>query len=268
MKTLFLLRAAIAAALMVVLPCLSASAQTTRGDFDYDGQTGISDVTTLVNFLLYGDWNEQPENVQRDTVHISLCGGYDIVMVHVEGGSYPISEGITATVGDFSIAQTEVTEGLWNAVMSNQATYGNLENCPKAYVSWDECQEFITRLNELTGLTFRLPLSIEWGFAARGGNLSRGFTFAGSNNPLLVAWHSANSPSGPQDVAKLTPNELGLYDMSGNLNEWCQDVGSTSSHRVFRGGSYDEAASQCHVTQTSGGVSYRQLRIVGFRLAM
>ena len=258
----------IVVAVALMLPALCGMAQTTRGDYDYDGQTTVADVTAVIDYLLYGTWGDQPGSVQRDTIHISQWGGYDIVMVHVTGGSYSLGEGITATVGDFWIAQTEVTVGLWRAVMLHKATYSG-KNVAKAMVSWDECQEFITNLNELTGRTFRLPKSIEWGFAARGGNLSRGYTYAGSDNPLLVAWHTANtSGSGPLDVAKLSPNELGLYDMSGNVNEWCQDTGSVSSHRVFRGGSYYEAAAQCTVNQTSSGPAGHQIVHVGFRLAM
>ena len=267
MKASMLLKTVIFAAALL-LPAFNGAAQTTRGDYDYDGRTSISDVTALIDYLLYGNWNENPENIQRDTVHISLCGGYDIVMVHVEGGTYPIGEGVSATVGDFWIAQTEVTEGLWKAVMSHQATYSG-KNRAKAYVSWNESLEFIAALNELTGLTFRLPRSVEWGFAARGGNLSLGFTYAGSNNPLLVAWHTANSTSGPCDVGTLWRNELGLYDMSGNVSEWCQDTGSSSGLRIHRGGSWDRDAGYCRMDNSGeSSATNRQFRNVGLRLAM
>lgn len=266
MKRQFILRMLVVAALLP--SSFWGLAQTTRGDYDYDGQTTISDVATLIDYLLYGDWGEHPEGVQRDTIHIDLAGGYDIVMIHVDGGSYSMGEGITVTVGDFWIAETEVTQGLWKAVMEHKATYTG-KYYPKRNISWNDCQEFIDELNALTGRTFRLPRSIEWGFAARGGNLSHDYIYAGSNNPLLVAWHSANSPSGPQDVGTLFPNELGLYDMSGNVNEWCQDTGSSSSMRIFRGGSYQEDASACRVTQSrEAAASNSQLNVVGLRLAM
>lgn len=267
MKRQLLLRMFVVGAALLTWLC--GVAQTTRGDYDYDGQTSVSDVATLIDYLLYGTWGEHPDGLQRDTVHISYGGGYDIVMVHVDGGSYSLGEGVTATVGDFWIAETEVTQGLWKAVMEHKAIYTG-KDMAKFMVSWNDCQEFIAELNELTGRTFRLPRSIEWGFAARGGNLSHNFIYAGSNNPLLVAWHTANTGgSGPMDVAKLSPNELGLYDMSGNVNEWCQDTGSTSSHRVCRGGSYREDASACRVTSSSEGVANNnQQNLVGLRLAM
>ena len=155
-------------------------------------------------------------------------------MVYVEGGTFkmggngafsdyskPIHQ---VTLSSFSIGKTEVTNELWEAVMESPAPSGLYTGkdalCPVSCVSWDECQIFIAKLNELTGKKFRLPTEAEWEFAARGGNKSKGYKYSGSNNVDDVAWGDSNTPS---IVARKMPNELGLYDMSGNVSEWCQD---------------------------------------------
>ena len=241
------------------------SAQTTRGDFNYDGATSISDLTFLIDYLLTGQWNEEPIGLQRDTVTVN---GVPFVMVHVDGGSYSPSEGVTVTVGDFSIGKTEVTQQLWKAVMGGNPNYpASTKLYPMKSVSWNECQEFIVKLNELTGLSFRLPRSVEWEFAARGGNHSGGYVYAGSNNADMVAHYGGISNE--QNVAILTCNELGLYDMSGNVNEWCDDVGSNGSQsRVVRGGNYKNPAWQCLISWQSQFSAGSSSALTGLRLAM
>lgn len=244
--------------LLSLLPLL-ASAQTTHGDFNYDGRTSIDDVTALINYLLSDSWDDR--SVPADTVEVN---GVPLVMVHVDGGSYSLGEGITATVSDFSIGRTEVTEGLWCAVMGGQTNPENINN-PKAGVTWEKCQEFISRLNELTGLNFRLPTKLEWGFAARGGNRSRGYLYSGSDVQDLVAW-SSNMGHVVHAVALLGGNELNLYDMSGNVAEWCNDAYSSTQH-WYRGGDYRTDVSHCLVTW-EGGYTSSSYGWLGLRLAM
>ncbi len=163
----------------------------------------------------------------------------------------------------------EVTQELWHAVMgsnpsgftsANGYTYDQYR--PVESVSWEDCQEFISKLNQMTGKTFRLPTEAEWEYAARGGNKSKGYKYAGSNTLGNVAWYDGNSGSTTHPVGQKTPNELDLYDMSGNVLEWCQDwygdYGSGSqtnpmgpsygSDRVFRGGSWENSARNCGVS--------------------
>ena len=166
----------------------------------------------------------------------------------------------TVTLSDYYIGETEVTQELWAAVMGSNPSYftGNMQR-PVEMVSWDDCQTFIQKLNWLTGANFRLPTEAEWEFAARGGRSSRGYQYSGSNNLGDVAWYDDNSSSTTYPVKTKSPNELGIYDMSGNVWEWCQDwKGSyssssqtnpkgpgTGSYRVFRGGGWDSYARSC-----------------------
>ena len=133
---------------------------------------------------------------------------------------------------DYYMGETEVTQALWYAVMGQKptsdgsqwtSTYGLGDSNPAYYVSWNDCQAFITKLNALTGATFRLPTEAEWEFAAKGGNKRQGYNYAGSDAIDDVAWYSDNSSNMTHEVATKAPNELGLYDMSGNVWEWCQD---------------------------------------------
>jgi formylglycine-generating enzyme required for sulfatase activity len=186
-------------------------------------------------------------------------------MVAIEGGTFTMGgecyhdNGNSAlpthevTLSNFFIGQTEVTQALYEAVMGDNPSYhiGNLQY-PVERVSWDMCQEFIVRLNQLTGKKFRLPTEAEWEFAARGGNKSMGYTYSGSNNPDDVAWHGNNSDHMSHVVGAKLPNELGLYDMSGNVWErvadwyspyseepqYCPTGPENGTMRCTRGGGY------------------------------
>ena len=198
-------------------------------------------------------------------------------MVYVEGGTFTMgatseqgSDVIedekpthSVTLSSFSMGKYEVTQAEWKAVMgSNPSFFTSDDNLPVEQVCWDDCQTFITKLNALTGKTFRLPTEAEWEYAARGGNKSKGYKYAGSNTIDDVAWYTSNSKSITHAVGTKQPNELGLYDMSGNVYEWCSDWwgdyssssqtnptgASSGDSRVCRGGSWQEDAEYCRVS--------------------
>ena len=157
------------------------------------------------------------------------------------------------TLSTFYICQTEVTQELWQAVMgSNPSPYSGT-NLPVSNISWDNCQEFISNLNQMTGKTFRLPTEAEWEYAARGGNKSQGYKYAGSNNVDEVAWYSSNTTHA---VATKMPNELGLYDMSGNVWEWCHDWYSAKYYRTSPSVNPTGPASGSNHVGRGGGVGY------------
>ncbi|MEY4134087.1 MAG: hypothetical protein RL386_437, partial [Bacteroidota bacterium] len=164
------------------------------------------------------------------------------------------------TVSDYYIGKYEVTQKEWRAVTgSNPSYFENCDNCPVEVVSWADIQQFLTKLNAKTGKVYRLPTEAEWEYAARGGSSSLGYKYSGSNNLDEVAWHEGNSGNKTHPVGQKKSNELGLYDMSGNVWEWCADwYGSYSSgaqtnpkgpssgtYRVLRGGSWGNNAGSC-----------------------
>ena len=222
--------------------------------------------------------------------------GVSFEMIKVEGGTFTM--GATSeqtdfadndeypahqvTLGSYAIGKTEVTQALWKAVMGNNPSSFQGDNLPVECVSWNDCQAFIQKLNQLTGKNFRLPTEAEWEFAARGGNKSQGCKYAGSNSSAEVAWYEYNSSSKTHPVATRQPNELGIYDMSGNVWEWCQDWygdysslsqtnpqgPSTGSYRVRRGGSWRNDARYCRVSDRFiNDPDYRTYHL-GFRLCL
>lgn len=249
--------------------------------------------------------------------------GVTFEMVAVKGGTFTMGatseQGSDAdsdekpthsvTLGDYYIGKFEVTQELWEAVMGSNPSpsylmggnpsYFEGSKLPVEQVSWDDCQTFIRKLNQLTGANFRLPTEAEWEYAARGGNKSRGYKYSGSNNINDVAWYWENSGdrvlSGGWDAASIlnndckthtvgskSPNELGIYDMSGNVYEWCQDWYrgyssgsqtnpqglSSGSYRVIRGGSWDDSAQGCRVSIRSNSSPFNCNIYLGFRLVV
>ena len=184
------------------------------------------------------------------------------------------------TLSEFGIADTEVTQELWQAVMGSNPSQVQGPKLPVENVTWDDCQTFIKKLNELTGETFRLPTEAEWEYAARGGANGDYFKYAGNNQLKKVAWYEVNSGNTSHEVATLAPNELGLYDMSGNVWEWCQDkYGSYSSesqtdptgarsgsYRVYRGGDWESPSLNCRVSYRNSLTPAN--RHIGLRLAI
>lgn len=211
-------------------------------------------------------------------------------MIHVDGGTFEMGDNSfgkpthKVTLSPFYIAETVVTQALWKTVMvRNPSPSYNEGACnPVENVSWDDCQKFIESLNKMTGLTFRLPTEAEWEFAARGGNNSKRTVYCGSDNIDDVAWHSANSANRTHPVAQKKPNELGLYDMSGNVWEWCEDYYEPytpkyqvnphgpkfGSKRVVRGGSWNYSEKCCIVWSRNCHTQNAHLNGYGLRLAM
>ena len=186
----------------------------------------------------------------------------------------------TVSLSGYYIGKCEVTIGLWKAVMGNNPTYNKNEKLPVDIVSWDDCQEFIKKLNEITGENFRLPTEAEWEFAARGGNKSRGYKYSGSDDEGKVGWIQNNAGAKTHPVATKVPNELGIYDMCGNVSEWCQDYyadysgesrknptgPATGYSRVRRGGGWSYVNTPVWY-RTNSAPNFRWEGI-GFRLAL
>ena len=217
--------------------------------------------------------------------------GVSFNMVYVAGGTFQMGSNDgdddekpvhSVTLSDYYIGQTEVTQELWQAVMgSNPAKYEKGPTLPVYYVSWNDCQEFISKLNRLTGGRFRLPTEAEWEYAARGGNKSRGYKYSGSDYLGSVAWYKDNSGREVHPVGSKSANELGLYDMSGNVFEWCSDWygsypsspqtnptgASSGSGRVLRGGGYCFKESNCRSAFRVSIVPASRFYSWGFRLA-
>ena len=226
-------------------------------------------------------------------------------MVLVEGGTYMmgnpngdwddeycIEVPHKVTLSSFYICKYEVTEALWTAVMGSNPSDGKLgDNYPVEHVNWYDCQDFVEKLSELTGRHFRLPTEAEWEYAARGGQRSRGYRYSGSYNLDEIGWHVGNAHHYKREVGTKKPNEMGLYDMTGNVCEWCQDKLDTEyyhhspsinpqgpdrstykDNRCFRGGSVcdDDKYDRLKVyTRFSSGMPPEEKSFyIGLRLAM
>ena len=217
-------------------------------------------------------------------------------MISVQGGTFTM--GCTAEQGDdcsgdenpahqvtlssFYIGKYEVTNAQWDDIMYDQPNYSYERNQPKANVTWDEIHEFIDKLSTKAGKQYRLPTEAEWEYAARGGAQSQGYKYSGSNDVYEVAW-TWHAYSGTEPVGTKNPNELGIYDMSGNVSELCSDWydydyyansppnnpkgPADGSNRVLRGGSYNSYDDGCRVTSRSNMWASSSLSYVGFRVA-
>ena len=237
-----------------------------------------------------------PAAPQGGAVETITVKGVSFNMIKVQGGTFTmgatVEQGSDAesdekpmhkvTLSDYYIGETEVTQELWKVVMGSNPSYFSGTNLPVEKVSWNDCQTFITKLNQLTGRNFRLPTEAEWEYAARGGQKSRGYKYAGSNTLSDVAWYWDNSSSKTHPVKQKQANELGLYDMTGNVWEWCQDWygrysssartnpkgPSSRSSRVFRGGSWDDNASHCRVANRCDSSPGGRYDFLGFRVVL
>ena len=243
-------------------------------------------------FWMGGDW----ETHKRSAVG-RLFGGPDTYEDYASDCLDDEKPRHQVTLSDFKIGRFVVTQREWQEVMGSNPSNFKGENLPVEQVSWNDCQTFIAKLNKLTGMNFRLPTEAEWEFAARGGNKSKGFKYSGCNIINDVAWWCGNvlgsaigvtNPGyGSQPVATKAPNELGIYDMSGNVFEWCHDwyykdcyanIGNvvqanpkgphSGKSRICRGGSWASSATFCRVSSRHyENPTKRNIRL-GFRLAL
>ena len=231
-----------------------------------------------------------------NTISIPVKKGISIDMVKVEAGTFMM--GATSEMEnpyswekpvhqvtlphDYYMGKYEVTQALWKTVMGSNPSYFKGDDLPVEEVSWEDCQEFISKLNSMIGRKFRLPTEAEWEYAARGGKKSRGYQYGGSSNISDVAWYDGNSGSKTHPVGMKQANELGIYDMSGNVYEWCQDwkgsyvnssqtnpTGAVSgSYRVYRGGSWYYDARYCRSSYRNSGAPGCRLNRLGLRLVL
>lgn len=240
--------------------------------------------------------NSSNDSIYTPKIKTFYANGVSFDMVEVKGGTFRM--GATSELGSdaysyekpvhsvtlstFYIGKTEVTQALWKAVMDYNPSGRNGDNLPVDYVSWDDCQEFIRKLNSLTGQNFRLPTEAEWEFACRGGNNSLGYKYSGSDNIDNVAWYEGNSGYKTHPVATKSANELGIYDMSGNVLEWCCDWygdytsgaqtnpkgPESGSLRVHRGGSWIYLAGSCRSSFRIFNFPTYRYSYFGLRLAL
>ena len=188
----------------------------------------------------------------------------------------------SVTLDDFYIGKYEVTQAQWRAVMGSNPSHFKGDNLPVEMVSWDDVQEFIKKLNSTTGKTYRLPTEAEWEYAARGGDKSKGYKYSGSDKIEDVAWYIGNSGRKTHPVGTKKPNELDIYDMSGNVWEWCQDwfgsysispqknpQGPSSGYYcVLRGGSWNNFSSFSRSASRLDSYTGFRKDFFGFRLVL
>ncbi len=251
----------------------------------------------IISVKVYGGIPDIPVEDETFTVN-----GVTFKMIAVEGGSFmmgspdddPDAGGIYSdekpqhqvTLSSFAIGETEVTQALWEAVMgkNNNPSHYKGKNLPVEKISWDKACTFISKLNVFTGRTFRLPTEAEWEYAARGGKKSKGYKYAGSNNPDEVAWTYDNSNEKTHTVGIKKANELGLYDMSGNVWEWCQDWydfdyysdspssnpcnTQPSDYHIHRGGSVEYITKDSRVAMRGDYTSSYSISLRGLRLTL
>ena len=281
-------------AILIISPIL-ASAQASGGQIRRNPSTSTSSKPNRNSSAKNKPTTPKESELERKAILANIVNN----MVYVEGGTFTMgatseqggeyypSERPThqVTLSSFSISKYEVTQEKWQTVMGSNPSRFKGAKCPVESVSWNECQEFIQKLNNMTGKQFRLPTEAEWEYAARGGNKSVGYKYSGSNNLDRIGWYRQNSEWTTHSVGQKYPNELGLFDMSGNVFEWCQDWDgdyksnnqtnptgySSGPYHVFRGGSWNGEATYSRISSRNGdGMpnSGKWDNSIGLRLAM
>ena len=223
------------------------------------------------------------DNLVNNMVYVSggtfTMGATPKLMFNASSSEIPVHN---VTLSSYYIGKYEVTQAEWKAVMGSNPSNFKGNYLPVENVSWNDCQEFICKLNSLTGKNFRLPTEAEWEFAARGGNKSRDYEYSGCDTLSSVAWYGRNSEYRTHSVGQKTQNELGVYDMSGNVLEWCQDwygdyrsssqtypVGpKKGDSKVLRGGQYKLDYQSCRVSSRFYSTPTNHNELIGFRLAL
>ncbi|MBX7242849.1 MAG: formylglycine-generating enzyme family protein [Bacteroidia bacterium] len=239
---------------------------------------------------------------QKD-LYSETVNGFTFQMKKVEGGTFMMGDNNSrfsdekpehlVTIHTFYTGIFPVTQALWKAVMETADTpsYFKGEDRPVESVSWNDVvlgnkdkniPGFLDKLNQLTGKNYRLPTEAEWEYAAKGGKLSKGCDYAGSNQLTAVGWYNENSHNETKPVGLKDPNELGLYDINGNVWEWCKDtwhdnyngapkygsawVDSITTRRIYRGGSWGSNEQKCRNANRRGFSPWSSGNALGFRL--
>lgn len=231
--------------------------------------------------LLHFDVNGVPFDMQRVEGGVFVMGGTR--EQHRERISTDLPTH-TVALDAYYIASTEVTQALWKAVMPEWEFFEELylPHFPVSYISWNDCQAFVRRLDSITGMPFRLPTEAEWEYAARGGNRSKSFRFAGGNIVENVSWGLSNAGFRTHEVGKKQPNEVGLYDMTGNVSEWCSDWyapyhfgtvpnpqgPTTGKEKIIRGSSYSNCQDNSYLSHRYMAVPTEATSYCGMRLAL
>ena len=255
-----------------------------REEITYKNGNRIEESAIIIDKRLAIEAKSEEESKRKEAFYLFTPPG----MVYVAGGTFQMGSNNgesdekpihTVTVSSFYMDQTEVTQAEYRKVMGkNPSSFSGCDACPVEQVRWYDANEYAKKVGK------RLPTEAEWEYAARGGNKSKGYTYSGSNNPDAAGWYDNNSRSKTHPVAQKQPNELGLYDMSGNVWEWCSDwydkgyysgspqtdpQGSNSGEdRVLRGGSWNNNDNSCQVANRSGSNPDYRSSYRGFRLVL